>query len=98
MSIKGSMGWYFVAIVRPEGRDVKIEKLDADAVFADSGREAVKIAQSRNPLRPGQQFATTKVCNRREKLKAIRLAEERTSEIADLKEILDFRCGLRDCS
>jgi hypothetical protein len=98
MSNKGSMGWYFIAIVRHEGRDVHIVKLDADAVFAESGPEAVRLAASRNPLRPGQQFATTKVNNRREKLKAIRIAEERTSEIAQLQEILDFRCGLRDCS
>lgn len=98
MSIKGGMGWYFIAIVRPVGRDVHIVKLDADAVFADSGPEAVKLAAARNPLRPGEQFATTKVNNRREKLKAIRVAEERTSEIAQLQEIIDFRCGLRDCS
>lgn len=98
MSTKGGMGWYFIAIVRPEGRDVHIVKLDADAVFADSGPEAVKLAASRNPLRPGEQFATTRVNNRREKLKAIRVAEDRTSEIAQLQEIIDFRCGLRDCS
>jgi hypothetical protein len=98
MSNKGSMGWYFIAIVRHEGRDVHIVKLDADAVFAESGPEAARLAASRNPLRPGQQFATTKVNNRREKLKAIQIAEERTAEIAQLQEILDFRCGLRDCS
>jgi hypothetical protein len=98
MSIKGGMGWYFIAIVRPAGRDVVIVKLNADAVFADSGPEAVKLAAARNPLRPSEQFATTKVNNRREKLKAIWVAEERTSEIAQLQEIIDFRCGLRDCS
>lgn len=98
MSSKGGMGWYFIAIVRPDGKDVHIEKLDADAVFAESGPEAVRLAASRNPLRPGQQFATTRVNNRREKLKAIQIAEERTSEIAQLQEVIDFRCGLRDCS
>lgn len=98
MNQHGGIGWYFIAIVRPEGRDVHIVKLNADAVFADSGPEAVKLAASRNPLRPGEQFATTKVNNRREKLKAIQIAEERTSEIAQLQEIIDFRCGLRDCS
>lgn len=92
-------GWYFISIVRQIGTtDITIMKLDADAVFAESGPEALKVAAKRNPLRPGEEFATTKVCNRAERQKAIRLSEARTAAIHELQEILDFRCGLRESS
>jgi hypothetical protein len=92
------VGWYFISIVRQTGRDVLIDKLDADAVFADNGPDATRIAATRNPLRPGQEFATTKVNNRREREKAIQIAGERTDEIAKLQEILEFRCGPTESS
>lgn len=92
------VGWYFISIVRQRDRDVLIDKLDADAVFADSGPDAVRVAATRNPLRPGQEFATTKVNNPKERDKAIRLAELRTEEIAKLQEILEFRCGPAESS
>jgi len=89
--------WWFVSLVTQEPEAVRIDKLDADAVFADSPQEAIEAARGRNPLRPGQDFAVTKV-SRREQKKAIGLHDERTSEIASLREILDYRCGLRDGS
>lgn len=98
MSSGNGVGWYFISIVRQNGRDVMIDNLDADAVFADNGPHAIKIAAERNPLRPGQEFATTKADTKRDKQKAIRLAEIRTAAIAELQEILDFRCGLRESS
>jgi hypothetical protein len=86
-------GWYFIAIVRQHGNTVDVVQLNQDAVFAESGPDAMRVAATRNPLRPGQEFATTKA-SAYNKAKAIRVNEDRTREIAELAEILESRCGL----
>lgn len=91
-------GWYFISTVRQKGKELTVRKLDTDAVFAESGREALKFAAARNPLRPGEEFATTMADCRRDRTRAIEINGRRTEEIAELQEILDFRCGLREPS
>jgi hypothetical protein len=91
--VSAKFRWYFVSIVQQEGQTVRIIRLDIDAVFAESGPNALEIAATRNPLRPGEEFATNRA-TLLQRTKAIRLHDRRIEEIAQLAEILETRCGM----
>lgn len=86
--------WWFVSVVSKFENAIRVDSLDIDAVFAGSEREAIDAATLRNPLRPLQEFAVTRA-TRVQQEKAIRLNDKRVTEIADLQEIVESRCGMR---
>jgi len=76
--------WWIVSIICTRTHDVI--KSGIDAVFAGSADEAMELAGSRNPRKPGETFGLQE-CRKSKTAMAIRLSDKRTEEIADLTEL-----------